>query len=191
MTARELMFQHPILLNNKYPLRVFRTSDGRWAIGWKRELLVDDSREKLVAMKKNIQRMRRRNAKTLSQSVSNDKYLVFVYGTLKREQFNHHRLNGSKFIGTARTMDNFAMYGSGIPFVRMSEHAYPIYGEVYEVNRRTLIDLDWLEGHPTSYERRLVPVYVQQLGSARAWLYFHDRAGGTRLKKGVWNGYSY
>lgn len=95
------------------------------------------------------------------------KIIVFVYGTLKSGEPNHHWLtnlnNGaSKFIGNGKTTGKFPMVlGTryNIPFVvdvRGMGHA--IHGEMYEIDENMLVKLDELEGHPHYYTRMLTNI---------------------------------
>ncbi|KAG7171449.1 gamma-glutamylcyclotransferase-like, partial [Homarus americanus] len=89
--------------------------------------------------------------------------LVFVYGTLKRNQPNHNLLmnkeNGAaKLINTGTTRQKYPLViGSryNIPYLLPApgngEH---VQGEVYEVDNKMLGVLDILECHPEYYERK-------------------------------------
>ena len=95
--------------------------------------------------------------------MSTEKFLVFVYGTLKRGQPNHHWLstaeNGfQRFVGAGVTNNKF-------PLVIASRYNIPylidrpgdgnnIHGEIYEVDQKMLENLDVLEDHPNYYQRR-------------------------------------
>ena len=76
------------------------------------------------------------------------------------------------------TSEKYVMYISGVPFVSKQFDLYKIMGEVYEVDKLTLNDLDMLEGHPNWYKRELILVsYVSLKGkmvNEKAWLYFNE-----------------
>ena len=118
-----------------------------------------------------------------------ENHLVFVYGTLKQGFSNHYYLSGSKFLGTGRTKEKYAMYVSGIPFVIMSEPISPIQGELYQVDDITLAKLDSLEGHPGWYRREKVDVCLyddcSQDNVRQAWIYFCDDRSGTLIPSGI------
>jgi gamma-glutamylcyclotransferase (GGCT)/AIG2-like uncharacterized protein YtfP len=87
---------------------------------------------------------------------------VFVYGTLKYLQPNHHFLRGrSDLIASNVRIPGLKLYDLGVfPAAIMSrEPSDAIYGEVYELHddkqEYTLASLDRLEGHPTFYERQI------------------------------------
>lgn len=80
--------------------------------------------------------------------------LVFTYGTLKRGYHNHSLLEGSRFIGNARTRKTYAMVEAGFPvLLGPTLWGYPVEGEVYEVDKATMADLDRLEGVGRMYDR--------------------------------------
>lgn len=83
---------------------------------------------------------------------------VFVYGTLKRDLNNHHLLRDAKFIGGAYTVDTFRMFTVGFPIIRPSDDGASVYGEVYEVDDKTLRRLDALEAEGHMYDRKQVNV---------------------------------
>ncbi|KAB2888115.1 MAG: gamma-glutamylcyclotransferase [Desulfobulbaceae bacterium] len=107
--------------------------------------------------------------------------LVFVYGTLKKGFSNHRLLAGSEYLGTAQTVEKYAMYSTGTPIVLKDEAVSPIHGELYRVNEATLVALDSLEGHPDWYRREEISIFVDgEKGRYQetAWLYFSlDRRG--------------
>lgn len=107
-------------------------------------------------------------------SINKNKYIVFVYGSLKRGFGNHTFLESSKFLGITETVyHNFRMhplFGSFPAVTSTTDDAYAIMGELYEVDFQTLKRLDMLEGDGKLYTRRLVSVW----GNARivdAWMY--------------------
>lgn len=88
------------------------------------------------------------------------KFLVFVYGTLKRNEPNHHVIDPakhsceqttgvSKFIGPARTENLFPLViGTrfNIPFLLDRPGVgKSVLGEIYEVDEKVLKKLDALE----------------------------------------------
>lgn len=103
--------------------------------------------------------------------------LVFVYGTLKTSYGNNRLLSTSQLVeGDAVTKDNFLLGNVGYPVafptqVVPSQHhhlAFPVVGEVWAMDTPlTFSDLDFLEGHPEWYERRLT---MTQSGK-RVWMY--------------------
>jgi len=98
------------------------------------------------------------------------KQLCAVYGTLKQDGSNHGLLGDSPLKYVGYTLPNYKILSMG---------SYPgaisgndsIVVEVYEVTDNTLARLDQLEGHPTFYERLLVPIFNKDEESIEAWLY--------------------
>ncbi|XP_042892878.1 putative gamma-glutamylcyclotransferase CG2811 [Penaeus japonicus] len=107
--------------------------------------------------------------------------LVFVYGTLKENEPNHHWLtdkeNGeSKLIGKATTQERYPLVIASkynIPFLLAApgkgEH---VEGEVYEVDEKMMSNLDILEEHPKLYERKKDKLKLEATGEViECWIY--------------------
>ena len=69
---------------------------------------------------------------------STSTHLVFVYGTLRKGQWNHYLLDRSKFLGMAKTKKRYALYGDGVPFLSRTRAVSQVTGEVYSVDDATL-----------------------------------------------------
>jgi gamma-glutamylcyclotransferase (GGCT)/AIG2-like uncharacterized protein YtfP len=114
--------------------------------------------------------------------------LVFVYGTLRSGQANHHHLAGCRFCGEAR-LPSLALYNLG-PFpmaIPSNNPAAILQGELYAVSGAKLEELDRFEGAPRLYERQL-----HRLSDDRAvWVYV-GRAHQVRhvplISSGRWPG---
>lgn len=62
-----------------------------------------------------------------------------VYGTLKQNRGNHHRLDGAQYLGNHITDPNYTMYAcGGFPAVKMGGNT-PITVEVYETNNENIV----------------------------------------------------
>lgn len=125
-----------------------------------------------------------------------DTVRVFVYGSLKRDYYNHSVMErcGGKFV------DEATISGSGYTLVDLG--SYPgvilgpdntgktkeVHGEVYEVPLEGLRGLDTLEGHPNYYKRFKVKTSLDK--GDRTWVYFlppgkgYERA--DRVLDGRW-----
>jgi len=120
------------------------------------------------------------------------KQYVFVYGTLKRGYSNHALLQGCGYLGVAQTVDKFAMYERGIPYVSKQENKTQIIGELYLVDELCLNNLDMLEGHPDWYKRELINVTCilnsGDFKTIKAWLYFnkHIPSSATQVTSGMY-----
>ena len=84
--------------------------------------------------------------------------IVFVYGTLRQCYHNHRLIMDCKIIDVGRTVNQYAMYANGIPYVSENEQVSQIYGELYLVSSKILFNLDMLEGHPSWYKRKKVTI---------------------------------
>jgi gamma-glutamylcyclotransferase (GGCT)/AIG2-like uncharacterized protein YtfP len=78
-------------------------------------------------------------------------FLLFVYGSLKRGQSNHHELGSALFVGEVRTVPQFALRMlDGYPLLIAG--AQSIRGELFLLPTARLPTLDAFEGE--QYERR-------------------------------------
>jgi gamma-glutamylaminecyclotransferase len=128
--------------------------------------------------------MREINTEIYDDITSGDTHLVFVYGTLRKECGNHYLLNHSKFFGTAKTKDRYALYASEIPFLSRAKSVSQVTGEVYVVDTATLKRLDQLEGHPDWYRREQAEVVLDDGTELSAWVYFNDAPQGKLIESG-------
>jgi gamma-glutamylaminecyclotransferase len=101
-------------------------------------------------------------------------HLVFVYGTLMRDEINHRLLTTARFVAEAHTEPCFELFDLG-HFPAMSAGGQTVVrGEVYAVDDQTLVRLDRLEGHPEFYQRTPIrladgqEVQTYLMGDARA-----------------------
>lgn len=91
---------------------------------------------------------------------------VFVYGTLKRGQRNHHYLAQADYVGLHLTDKCFSMYAfDDYPAVTQRGNN-AVSGEVYRVNSQQLQMLDELELCPRFYQRIEIATDY-----GRAWMY--------------------
>jgi gamma-glutamylaminecyclotransferase len=80
-------------------------------------------------------------------------HLVFVYGTLMRDEINHRLLATARFVAEAHTEPCFELFDLGhFPAMNTGGQTM-VRGEVYAVDDQTLVRLDRLEGHPEFYQR--------------------------------------
>ena len=80
--------------------------------------------------------------------------LVFVYGTLRKGEVNHNVLGNSPLVGVFRTEPRFTLHAMRWFPAMVAGGSTSVVGEVYEVEARTLWEIDRLEGHPSYYQRR-------------------------------------
>jgi gamma-glutamylcyclotransferase (GGCT)/AIG2-like uncharacterized protein YtfP len=115
--------------------------------------------------------------------MSNEEY-VLVYGRLRTGFWKGSLLGQQKPLGTAHTVQKYALYVTKMPYVRMDQAVSPIYGEVYAVTPRILRDLDSLMAHPTWYRRRKVTVAFEDGCEMAAWMYARPGMSGVLVKTG-------
>ncbi|XP_037955533.1 putative gamma-glutamylcyclotransferase CG2811 [Teleopsis dalmanni] len=123
-------------------------------------------------------------------------YNVFVYGTLKRGEPNHHWFrpeNGfSRFIAAGSTTQKFPLIVGtryNIPFLLDRPGiGYNIKGEIYEIDEAMLGKLDELEGYPQYYDREIQNITVEN-ESMQCWLYLLRKFPEKILEKTLLEAY--
>lgn len=107
-------------------------------------------------------------------------FKVAVYGTLKSKGHNYGRFtDGMKLIGNGYTADKYPLQiSSGLPYMFDEVGiGYNIDVEVYQVDKLSDRDsLDQLEGVPWHYDRKQIPVQLDNGDITNAWLYFKANA---------------
>lgn len=93
---------------------------------------------------------------------------VFVYGTLMKQEANHHYLRHAHYRGPANTAPQYRLYSLGPYPVLCLNGKQRIHGEVYRVSQRQMHQLDQLEEYPHYYQRKHIPTPY-----GRAWIYYH------------------
>lgn len=107
---------------------------------------------------------------------------VFVYGTLKRGQPNHHLISAGIESGDCR-VEGVGVTEAKYPLIVTTRYNVPylldahnarnamnVEGEVYSVNDRMMEILDDLEAHPSFYTRTQIPIIFQEK-SEKMWCY--------------------
>lgn len=85
--------------------------------------------------------------------------IVFVYGTLRKEQPNSYLLRDSRFLGKYYYPEGIMVSMGGFPgLIETLNAGKPNTVEAYEVSDETLEELDILEGHPNWYFRTPVTI---------------------------------
>ena len=108
---------------------------------------------------------------------------VFVYGTLKRDQRNHHYLEQAEFVGYHLTDECFSMYEFDDYPAVTQDGSHAVSGEIYRVNQQQFQMLDELEWYPRIYQRIEI-----RTSHELAWMYIvkpelcHDK----KLLGGIW-----
>jgi gamma-glutamylcyclotransferase (GGCT)/AIG2-like uncharacterized protein YtfP len=99
------------------------------------------------------------------KALPQERQLVFVYGTLKRGEKNHHWLEGASWQGEAE-LSGVLLHDLG-PFPMAVIGDGTAIGEVYAVEERGLARLDELEGYPRLYDRQMLSLN----DGRQAWVY--------------------
>jgi gamma-glutamylcyclotransferase (GGCT)/AIG2-like uncharacterized protein YtfP len=109
---------------------------------------------------------------------------IFVYGTLRRGEYNHRWLGNAPWLGRYRTPGRYTLLNLGqYPAVLAGGHT-AIKGEVYTLNKVLLARLDRLENYPEEYLRERI---ATPYGTAWIYLYRHRPAPDTPvIPSGDW-----
>lgn len=112
--------------------------------------------------------------------------LLFVYGSLKKGFDNHNLLKKyAKRLGVARTIKKFGMFEDSFgnyPYLVPIPHTQ-VYGELYEIQRKDLMDkIDTFEGSPEYYERKKIEVKSHH-GIKRAFVYIQPNTSVPKDQK--------
>lgn len=116
---------------------------------------------------------------------------IFVYGTLRIGEVNHHFLHGAKFVAEKCWIYG-ELFDTGYGYPGIKEHpTRKVYGEVYEVTAEQLRLVDELEDYVEGsadnlYER--VSKQVQTEGGIMEALVYVAGKGldGERIDSGDW-----
>jgi gamma-glutamylaminecyclotransferase len=100
------------------------------------------------------------------------KTLLFVYGTLKTGQSNEKMLDGQEFVGPARTLPIYRLYGLGWHpgLVVDQANGLSVSGELWAVDSVTLARLDDYEGVPHWFNREYIAL-ADRVGDFQAYFY--------------------
>ncbi|MCA0988709.1 gamma-glutamylcyclotransferase family protein [Guptibacillus algicola] len=92
-------------------------------------------------------------------------HIVFVYGTLRKGESNHHVIEGATLL-EEYSWTSGALYDTGAGYPAMfgsSEHV--VYGEIYEVDDTYLSRIDVLEGFQEGRSANLYDRVIQTVHS--------------------------
>lgn len=105
-------------------------------------------------------------ATTAIDAMSPDPTRVFVYGTLRPGERNHHFLATAEHLGAYITPPVFTLRDTGPYPAALDTGNTSVVGDVYAVDDDTFAALDVLEDYPVHYTRRLIDTDFGQ-----AWIY--------------------
>lgn len=100
-------------------------------------------------------------------------YYVAVYGTLKEGYSNHRLMQDADFINSGVTKSKYPLIVDGLPYMFDKKGVgHNVKVEVYDCDHITMHRLDVLEGHPTFYCRKRIPITLDCGDEIVAWVYF-------------------
>lgn len=122
--------------------------------------------------------------------------IIAVYGTLRKGQGNHKHFikpwlkNRSVTYMGSYLEKGFTMSSNGgFPYVWESSNNLSVAFELYrvenpEVQKELMLSLDYLEGYPDHYDRKIVTI-----GGWNAWTYLRKEATLPIILSGNWTSY--
>jgi len=125
--------------------------------------------------------------------VNREGIFVFVYGTLCTDQPNHELLLNADLVSRdCRTSGRMFDTGNGFPAMLPANEGV-VYGELYKINKKTLKELDRLEGYRgpgyhNHYERIKCLVFLQS-SVIKSYVYVYTSAkvkGLSQIQSGRW-----
>jgi gamma-glutamylaminecyclotransferase len=101
------------------------------------------------------------------------KTVLFFYGTLKAGGQGTHLLAGADFVGPARTLPLYRLYGLGWHpgLVLDRANGVSVHGELWAVDDALLARLDEYEGTPEWFRREAVAI-ADHFGAGQSY-FFH------------------
>lgn len=115
-----------------------------------------------------------------------DSLLLFVYGTLKRGEKNHHVLADAIYLGDIQTSPDYLLVDLG-PYPGMIEKPLAgivVEGELFKIPSSLLNKLDKIEGSP--YLFNLEPITLADGSKAFAYIYKQSVIDARILSEGIW-----
>lgn len=110
---------------------------------------------------------------------------VFVYGTLRRGEPNHHLLDARMLLRAGRTEPRFTHVSLGALPAMIDGGETAVVAEVYDVDAVALAALDRLEGHARFYRRR--PIRLADGDEVLAYLLSPEQVRGRpSIPSGDW-----
>lgn len=106
--------------------------------------------------------------------------LIFVYGTLRKGESNHHFLESSEYLGIFETEPNYQLFNIG-SYPGVIAGNCKVLGEIYRIDNSLLNQLDLYENVPTEYMRESI-----QTPYGTAWIYIYQDA--SKLDEAITSG---
>ena len=126
---------------------------------------------------------------------------IFVYGSLKFGEINHHRIFSGYDIKITSAWTYGKLYDLGW-YPALTQGNNKVYGELIEFDNLEILGrVDSLEGYRGEnsnynfYERREIQVF-SDINEVAAWAYFLNKckiieSDGELITSGVWSNYRY
>ena len=116
----------------------------------------------------------------------NDPLLLFIYGTLKRGERNHHALVNAHYLNKSCTSPDYLLVDLGTypGMVEKPQEGFSVQGELFEIPYKLIIELDKIEDAPFLFN--LEPITLANGSKAFAYLYKQSIAGKKILSEGMW-----
>lgn len=108
---------------------------------------------------------------------------IFVYGTLMAGEANHYLMSNVLSMGEDAINQSQLLNTGAYPVLLPGDGI--VYGESYRVPVATLLQLDYLEGHPSLFHRS----WMQLMSGNWTWVYQGKRQiaeGFPRIQSGRW-----
>jgi gamma-glutamylcyclotransferase (GGCT)/AIG2-like uncharacterized protein YtfP len=115
-----------------------------------------------------------------------DSLLLFVYGTLKRGEKNHHAMEDAIYLGDIQTSPDYLLVDLG-PYpgmVEKQQEGFSVQGELFEIPYKLKIELDKIEDAPFLFNLELIT--LADGSKAFAYLYKQSILEARMLSDGVW-----
>ncbi|HEX3152534.1 MAG TPA: gamma-glutamylcyclotransferase family protein [Gemmataceae bacterium] len=98
--------------------------------------------------------------------------VLFFYGTLKSGEQSNHLLAGQRFVGPARTVPIYRLYGIGWHpgLVVDRQSGLAVHGELWAVDDAALARLDEYEGIPDYFRREAIAI-ADHFGEVQAYFF--------------------
>ena len=112
---------------------------------------------------------------------------IFVYGTLRRDGSNAHRLRDGHFVAPASVRGRLYRI-SWYPGIVLDPHGDPIHGELWDIPAAIMPELDAFEGPEYRRLQTAVAMHSDPPQTTNAWLWewLHPTDHLTRIPHGDW-----
>ena len=103
------------------------------------------------------------------------KTILFVYGSLKRGERNHHLIRDQRFLFEVTGLPKYRLLDLGTypGIVRDNATGLTIRGELFEIQDCALDELDEFEGSPEHYKREVIEIDGIE-GPVESYFYQHS-----------------